>query len=372
VKRYRYLWSRQRSRRLFVFIQLVTDVDLLLPLLKSAKSREDLVPLVCISDKVSDQLGEFLSTLASLNVEFQIIPRRQIVSGKRPSLRNIAALVSASESTANPHRAAHVLAKRANTAGIKTYTLQHGFDNIGLTYFDHIHDVENIRFASQKIFTWCPMERLHPEIPLETRRKCLPLGCTKDRMQNVDDPGGLKDHGFLIAVFENLHWHRYDENYRRQFLLDLNQTAERFTDATMVIKPHPAGKWLTEHFKGPLPNGSNIIIADPRNPKWRPYTGPVLVAMADAIITTPSTVAFDAARLGRPVAVVGYRLDVKDYEPLPIIRSVTDWATFLSQIRVGEARRHIEERVSSFVAQVLVPGDACSRILSEIAAEIVQ
>ena len=52
----------------------------------------------------------------------------------------------------------------------------------------------------------------------------------------------------------------------------------------------------------------------------------------DAVITTPSTVAVDAARAGRPVAVIGNDLLLPMYEPLPILREVDDWAYFLENL----------------------------------------
>lgn len=353
-----------------MFVQLLMDIDLILPLLRSAKSRNDLVPLACVSDQVAAQIPVVLESLRSHRIQFEVIRHDEIISGQRPQLRAIDALVSASESTANPHRAAHMLTNRANAKGLRTYTIQHGFENIGLTYFDQIHNSENIRFASHRIFTWCPTERLHTEVPEETRRKCLPVGCCKELgmdLQDLAKPGSRK---LLVGVFENLHWHRYDENYRNRFLADLIETARNFKETTFLLKPHPAGRWLTQRYKGPLPDLENIIVANPGDPNWKEYTGPIIVGMADGVITTPSTVALDAARCGRPVAITGYDLRLKNYEPLPVLRSTKDWEGFVNQLYSPDRRKELTAVISSFLKDALVPGDACRRILDCISNDI--
>jgi hypothetical protein len=353
-----------------MFVQLMMDIDLILPLIKSAKSRNDLVPLACISDQVAAEVPDILETLNSLRIGFEITRHDEIISGKRPRLHKINAVVSASESTANPHRAAHNLTNRANTKGLRTYTIQHGFENIGITYFDYIHNSENIRFASHRIFTWCPTERLHCDVPEETRQKCLPVGCCKEIMMNRHDLIRPGNHKFLVGIFENLHWHRYDENYRNCFLADLMETARNFKETTFLLKPHPAGRWLTQRYRGPLPDLENVIVANPGDPAWKAYTGPIIVGMADGIITTPSTVALDAARSGRPVAITGYDLRLKNYEPLPVLRSRKDWESFVHQLYIADARNKFTAVISSFLKDALVPGDACRRILDCISNDI--
>jgi hypothetical protein len=178
-------------------------------------------------------------------------------------------------------------------------------------------------------------------------------------------------HKFLVGVFENLHWHRYDENYRARFLADLVETARNFKETTFLLKPHPAGRWLTQRYKGPLPDLENVIVANPGEAAWKAYTGSIIVGMADGIITTPSTVALDAARRGRPVAIAGYDLTLKNYDPLPILRSRKDWESFMTQIcNVADRNNQLTAVVSSFLRNALVPGDACRRILDYISNDI--
>lgn len=363
-------FSRQRCPKIMMFIHLIMDIDLILPLLIAARGRSGIMPVACVTEEVLEQKKGFDETLRSLQIDFINFRGDQIISGSKPDLRGVAAMISASETTANPHRAAHVLTKRANEAGIRTYTLQHGFDNIGLTYFDHVHTVEDIRFASQTIFIWGPSEILHKEVSLETRLKCVSVGCSKyvESSHGISKRPGRRDS--LIAIFENLHWHRYDSDYRQRFLMDLERSVRDFPDVDFFIKPHPAGKWMTSRYKGPLPKADNIVIVDHEENRLRDYNGASLLGIADGVITTPSTIALDAARAGRPVAVVGYGLDLKSYEPLPVIRSLDDWLAFVTEVAVAERRRAFDQQNSAFLERVLIAGDVCKRIFDTIAADI--
>lgn len=351
-------------------MHLVMDIDLILPLLLATRDRKDMVPLACVTEELLRQPHGLGDTLEGLHINFIRCGQDQVSAGRKPALGGVRAVVSASESTANPHRPAHVLTQRANRSGIRTYTVQHGFENIGLTYFDHVHSIENIRFASRKIFTWGPLSELHNGVPSETRMKCIPVGIPKTVESisvTLDRPGG---RNFLVSVFENLHWHRYDADYAQRFLTDLENCAQKFPDVTFLIKPHPAGKWTTTRYKGSLPKDDNIVVADPRDAKWFPHTGLALVRMSDGTITTPSTVALDAAVSGCPVAVVGYSMELNKYQPLPIIRCSKDWITFVERLRVPELRAEFEDKISCFLERVILPGNACERILDIISADI--
>jgi hypothetical protein len=369
VKLFNHL-RRTRQPKIMMFIHLIMDIDLIVPLLIAARGRRDVIPIACITEEVLEQKKGFDETLRSLQIDFINFRGDQIVSGSRPDLGGVAAVISASESTANPHRAAHVLTKRANEAGIRTYTLQHGFDNIGLTYFDHVHTVKDIRFASQTIFIWGPSGILHKDVSPETRLKCVSVGCSKyvESSHGISERPGRRDS--LIAIFENLHWHRYDSDYRQRFLMDLKGSAKAFPGVDFFVKPHPAGKWMTKRYTGPLPAVDNIVIVDPEDIRWRDYDGATILGMADGVITTPSTVALDSVRAGRPVGVIGYGLDLKSYEPLPIIRSADDWMTFIGQMTVAERRLAFEKKNAAFVERVLVQGDACKKIFDIIVADI--
>lgn len=359
------------QHRILFFIQLVTDLDLLLPLWHELETKKDIriQPAILVAEELLQRSPAVRSVLTSRQVPFDIAASKDIILGDRPELHGVVAVVTATETTLRPHAAAHALTNRANRLGIPTYTLQHGFENVGLTYFDEIQTSTIVEFASQTIFTWGPIEKLHPEIRPETKKRCIPVGCSKslDQSTSLSKPGGRSR---FIAVFENVHWLRYDDTYRSSFLSDLERIARSFPDTTLFVKPHPGGKWMTSRYTGDLPQLENLIIANPEEPKWAGYTGSDLIAIADGVITTPSTVALDSARLGCPVAVVAYQLPLVEYAPLSLIRSSGDWEKFLRCLEQQGGIAALKQNASEFLDANLIPGDAAGRIIDRIAADI--
>lgn len=231
-------------------------------------------------------------------------------------------IVSAVETSEKPHRFGYFFTQIANYLGKKTISLQHGLENIGLTYSDETYPIEKINFASKKILIWSQLSELHPNIPTSTRKKCIPFGWTKKRIKNIELK---KPAEFVVGVFENLHWNRYDDSYRKQFINDLITTAENMPQFTFMVKPHHEGRWLTERNKTPFKWPANLFILDPKNPIWEPYTGPAIIEISDIVITTPSTIALDAAYLNKPTLVAGYTCSVEKYAPLSILKKQSDW-----------------------------------------------
>src|SRR6185295_19201335 len=121
-------------------------------------------------------------------------------AGRAPELHGVFAVVTATESTAGPHAAAHALARHANERGIPTFTMQHGLESVGLTWFDNEHLPATTRFASRHIFTWANQERLHPATLAETRARCVPVGCPKVVAPPQLDLPRVGDGGPVVAV----------------------------------------------------------------------------------------------------------------------------------------------------------------------------
>ncbi|PSB04125.1 hypothetical protein [Merismopedia glauca] len=381
MKSWRQFWWRKPT--VLAFIDLIQDLDVLLPLLIASKTREDLCFKVCVTDWVIEHSPRVKNILESLKIDYFIVVRRAVKMGLQPSLKGIKAMITAAETTAGPHVCAHNLTKRCDREGILTYTLQHGFENIGLTYFDEIHSAESIHFAAQKILIWGDLNTLSPQVLPETKSRCIPVGCFKEISlvtSGVKIPGQRDDEAiwqnlavkrdYLVAIFENLHWHRYSDEYRSRFLADLEKTANLFPDITFLIKPHHAGQWLTDRYQGQIPNPENLIIADPKNPRWEGFTAPAIIHVADGAITTPSTVALDAAQSNCPVAAIAYGLELPNYEPLSIINSLEDWIAFINSLQTPETRLILQKQASDFICQNIVPGDAVERVLRIISTDI--
>jgi hypothetical protein len=362
----------QRKPTVLIFIDLMQDLDVILPLIKAINADENFFLKICVSRQLIEESPRVKKALDALRTPYSIIRYRFLKLGLQPNLRNVDALITASETSAKPHRYIHLLTKRANQRKIFTYTLQHGWENIGLTYFDNIHSPDTIHFASQKIFIWGNIDSLVPEVLPETKSRCVAVGCPKEK-EVISTAAKLEipnQRDYVISVFENLHWHRYSDYYRERFLQDLETTATQLPDTTFLVKPHHAGQWLTKRYKGRLPTADNLVIINPIEPQWEPFTAPALIARSDGIITTPSTVALDAARLELPVSVIGYDLDLPKYEPLPIIYSLVDWLDFIKQIRHPEGRQNACQKTSTFFKKSILPGNAIERILELIKFDI--
>lgn len=359
-----------RSPEVFIFVHIPQDLDMLLPLVMRLHKSTRYRVRVTVSSGTYEQSPRIGKSLIAAGIQPEILHRKAVMAGLQPQFGGAEAVITASESTADAHRMAYALTQKANREGIFTYTMQHGFENIGLTYSDEEYPIESILFGSQTLFTWVPVAELLNETPIETREKCTAVGCPKF----VDAPGlsvqvpGKKADDRLVVVFENLHWARYSDRYRQRFLQDLEATVAACPDVIFLVKPHHAGMWLTKRYKGHLPDADNVIIADPKSLEWEAFTAPALIEVADMIITTPSTVAIDAGRAGCPVAVVAYDMDLPNYEPLPLLRSEEDWRSLCAKADRNSPK--LTYLTQTFAETRLIPGDAVQRIVDRIAQDI--
>ncbi len=147
-------------------------------------------------------------------------------------------------------------------------------------------------------------------------------------------------------------------------LAELLAAADANEDTLFLIKPHHAGRWTSRN-RDRLTETANLVVVDPTDSAWEPHTAPALIASVDRVLTTPSTVALDAASTGKPVAVLGYDLDLPLYEPLPIVRSFEDLAGFLAD----DSGEHLI-RNEAFLRRTRLEGRADHRIAARIAAEL--
>jgi hypothetical protein len=274
----------------------------------------------------------------------EVVSRPAVLSGAEPSLGDVDALVSVVETSDPAHARVHALFQRARALGVPTFSLQHGIENIGLTYFDAM-DTE---IVSDHILTWFPREHTPARMPNALKPRLVHVGRpTQNTSRAADFEAVFAGFDRLAAVFENLHWDRYDETYRRRFLDDCSEFAQAFPTTAVLIKPHHAGLWAAKN-RGAFPAWTaNLVMADPTDPFWEPFTAPSLIAAADLVITTPSTVALDAALARKPVAVVAYGHDLPAFQPLPLLQSAADWIAFGEQAASAETAR----KRAAFVAR---------------------
>ncbi len=345
-------------------IDLQQDLDILLPILLALRARGEARLRIIMTDWLVAQSPRASSQLKAHALPFEVAARGPAREGSEPSLRGVSAVLSASDSSVNNHKAGYALCRRAREMGLLTFSVQHGLENIGLNYRDDVHEA-NVRFASATVFTWCRNEDLAPWVPQETRVAATPVGSPK--ASPVLAPVELSQGHWsrIVGVFENLHWRRFSDVFRQQLLDDLHLAAETHPDTLFLIKPHHAGQWASTN-PGAIRQSANLVVIDPTDSAWEPHTAPALISAMDAVLTTPSTVAVDAAGLGRPVAVFGYDLDLPIYAPLPIIRRFADLQDFLDDGDAGLLRNE------EFLKRVRLPGRADHRIAAHIGAALLE
>ena len=345
---------------LVVLFDLAQDLDVLLPILRAIQELGRLDCHCLVTEWLEQESPRTLTVLKHEGFPFQRISRDLIRAEGVSWPPRARALLTGSESNVDAHRVGHALTRVANDAGFATFTVQHGFENIGLTYKDAVHGPDVV-FASQYIFTWCAVDKLPDWLCESTRSRVVPVGLTKPTPTPIKIPIRGRWTA-IIGIFENLHWHRYSDAYKRDLREQLVAVAQRFPNILFFIKPHHAGRWMSSH-PDFLPQQGNIVLADPHDPKWEPYTAPSLLFNLDAVITTPSTVVVDAARAGRPVAVIGNDLFLPMYEPLPILREVDDWARFLENL---DDLQSVSLNNDVFLRRHLLPSGGHFRVADQI------
>jgi len=349
-----------------VAIHLPQDIDLIRPVIEEAY-RQGVRCVAWSSVTALKRWPQLASAIRSLGAELRILPEDFKEFDVSMFSDSVYALLTVTETNLNPHKFTHHLTNLANSAGIFTATMQHGYENIGLSYSDTLHDIKQIQFAASKIYTWGSVKTLHPDIHKQTYKKCFPVGCPKPEVVERTTMGDwIMGARPVVGIFENLHWHRYSDDFRKFFLEGVMNLAKAFPKVDFLIKPHSAGMWLTSRYQGEKLEIDNLIIVDPQDKQWASITAPQLFGHLAAVITTPSTVALDAARAKIPTAVVAQGIDLENYEPLPLIHCIEDWSAFVNQAIDTHGRQVLQEKSQKFVDRVLLPGDAAWRIVKDI------
>jgi hypothetical protein len=355
---------------LFFTIGLHQDLDVVAPILDEAIACR-LNSFVYVALSVIHNGGRVARYLAKQRIPYAVLPDKFDSQVAEAVVQRHRAGFFPSETSLNPHRFSHRLCKFALRARCQTYTIQHGIDNVGLTYSDDIHRIGEIKILSRSIFLWGPTQTLHSEAPDDVRKRCIPVGCPKPaRTERAPIPSLEAIQRPVVGVFENLHWHRYSEEYRAQFLATIAESARRLPGVVFLVKPHSAGMWLTARYKGEPIAGENIVVADPSKPEWEPYTAPQILGYMQAVVTTPSTVALDAARANIPTAMMKFGADLSRYEPLPMIERSVDLVRFVDRV-VGQGDSEEYGTLNQrFIDRHVLPGNAAARIVGIIRAQL--
>ncbi len=360
----------EANLKLVLLISRTHDIDLLCNIYREATERPGIEAAFWARRKVLEEFPATRELLRERGLEIEFTVGHGNLKTAISRLMEVDALLNTVESSIAEHKVASRLVKIAKAAGVRTYTLQHAFENIGLTYIDPELG-NNINFAADRILTWGKPENLTGNPTPETISKCVGVGCPKF---NHETPARIPEADTrqpMIAVFEGLHAKQFSPDYRKRFFHDLQEAANRFQEFTFMLKPHPSITKRAPEHAAALRSLSNITVLDPADPANNTtWPTPKLLATALGVITTPSTIALDAALNNTPVAVTRYRMESPNYHryhPLPLLDNTNDWRNFLRDLRHN--RQELAEKTKSFQNQVIIPGDAASRILDIVEEE---
>jgi hypothetical protein len=338
------------------------DVDLLMSVHDTLKNINKTKVSVWVLEKSVRRYPEFLRRLMEKGVDLkQVVSYARLL--KLPKiLTQTDCFLNTTECTSVPHKLPYMLTKMANAAGVTTYTIQHGFENVGLTYRDEIHR-QAIKFASKTVLTWGPVEELPAWVEQETLNKCVAVGFPGMLDAVAKDSQVKKDERPIIAIFDNLHWRRYNDKYVSTFLDHMEETARRRKEFRFILKSHPLSiRKRSKELASRLSNMGNVDIADLLDNNGQELTTPWLLSNALGVITTPSTIALDSSLLGGSIAVIRYELDLSYYEPLSLIDDLDDWWTFLDRLTDEYKDNQLKLNGELFLSRVLVPGNSAAKI----------
>jgi hypothetical protein len=350
-----------RRLRVQLLLQQFQDIDLIVPIAEAASADPDIAVRVAVLSKIAVPASRRLRAISGNGGRIEFWQGGDLLKNRiAPTEFAADVAVTASEGPGVGARLARKFVAASRAAGARVLSLQHGLDNGGLTFGPKVPPHV---FRADLVLTWGGLHRLSGAACDEVRQKTVPVGCPKRVWRRGDFPGfPFADRPF-VAVFENLHWRRYNDDYRNRFVADLIATAATSPEQLFLVKPHMGGQWFTRGGAAARKLPPNLVVADPGAAQWRRFTADAFLAHASAVITTPSTIALDAARYGVPTALVTYGIAAQNYAPLPRLEQAGDWAEFVRQAGRGLYDR---PRLEAFFADAVIPGDAVARILTVI------
>ena len=213
-------------KRIVLLISRPQDVDLLIGLHEKAQHRENLSLVFWVTRNCTRKYPETLLKLKEKRAVVEQVVNFIHLGSILNKLMRIDAFLSTVESTTAKRKLPYMITKLANAASVPTYTLQHGFENVGLSYCDEAHGPD-IKFAAKKVLTWGPVNELPFWVAKETLDKAVAVGCPNIIITSQNDPTVEAGERAIIAVFDNLHWSRFNKKYISTFLDHLEEISEK-------------------------------------------------------------------------------------------------------------------------------------------------
>jgi len=336
---------------------LVQDVAVLRPLVRLAASSPSTNIHLLVTSKLPelDADGRWMAEIERLGAEIGVTP--SIYESAFDCLNLLGPgsglLIAGSESDARAHSQAHQLFQTVPGRYL-TATLQHGLECVGFLH-NARHDAtagRAVKFAADIAVSWFDLDRAS-SVSATEQSKIFVAGPTAmiEPMRRAGDGG----NGLPPLICENLHSVRFVNGRMREAFLDtfmdfaarLQMVGERLT-----LRPHPAGRF-TDRKGLVLPD--NVEVS--RDPLYDMDLGAF-----SYVISAPSTILFDFARVGVPAAtwVDGNgHVDARNFAGLPQVASVDDWWRFHWAARWE--RRALVDAQEGFVTRQAIPGNVRER-----------
>lgn len=291
-------------------------------------------------ERLAAQLGATVVAYESL---FDIISRLSTSTG---------ICIAGSESDVLAHRASHDLF-RAMPSGMRTITLQHGYECVGFLHNARHSAIlgRDIRFAADIIVGWFDGHRLL-DIAASERSKLFVGGPTI----LIEAPARDATHSFdanRAIVCENTHSVRFaSTGVKKAFLTEVEMLAARMhgVGRSLDFRPHPAAHFV-ERTRYTLPPGMQLCDA--------PLYTLDLARYAFAL-SAPSTILFDFILAGVPVALWGAQsLDAGNYPGLVSVDGIEAcWAFAAASVA---ARAKLLANQDRFLTNLGLPTDVADR-----------
>lgn len=346
-------------RRFIAFhFGLVQDVTVLRDLVRLAASSSSRDIHLLVSSKLADldDDGRWMREIHQLGTQIGVAPF--VYESPFDCLRRVGAggglIIAGSESDSRAHRDAHHLF-RAVPGRIRTVTLQHGFECVGFLH-NARHDAtagRAVRFAADIAVGWFELERLY-SVSSSERSKIFVAG-PPSMIEGGVRASAAPNGDLPVLICENLHSVRFvNGRMREAFLETFLEFAERLRmiGQGLTLRPHPAGRF-TQRKKVRLPD--NVKISS--EPLYD-----VDLAAFSSVISAPSTILFDFALAGIPVATwvdTEGLVDARNFRGLAQVATVDDWWRF--NLAGRWERDALVAMQDEFIRRLALPSDIRNR-----------
>lgn len=145
--------TTHEPRKLVLLISRPQDIDLFIDIYHHALKRPDIEVLFWATKRALTHFPATRKLLAKNKIQIICTLDHGNLFPAIFRLLQIDAFLNTVESTVASHKVPYITTLIANACGVHTYTMQHGFENVGLTYQDPDLGPQ-VHFAARNVLTW--------------------------------------------------------------------------------------------------------------------------------------------------------------------------------------------------------------------------